>query len=236
MNILSSEERKMLETVRTFHELANLAIAALKRRKDDGREIVQICGPFTTGGCGDLEGNMERFKRAIEVAEKHGLVVFDQTAFQDAMVRICKWGEGCEYPTEILTVFYDAVLRSGHIRKGIFLPDWESSIGASWERGFLTELGLAVEDYPPEWITEIDRKELSPDEIFVIEEINCIRREIAANKVTIKALESENKDLEAAIPRLQRLCRHQNKIKRKTNYGVPYYVCADCEANSVQHI
>ncbi len=153
MHSLTSEELQILESIRTFDELAELAIQTLERMKQEHSKIVQICGPMSTGGCGDFERNMHRFNRSIEIAVSHGVAVFNQILFQTAMIRICEWKEGDPYPTDLLDVFYRRVLSSGHITKGLFLPDWESSTGARWEWNFLSERGIAVEEYP--WIGEI---------------------------------------------------------------------------------
>jgi len=151
---LTSEEAQSLNSVCSFDELAEIAISMLARVKGEHAEIVQICGPMSTGGCGDFKKNMERFNRSIEVAQVHGVAVFNQVLFQDVVIKLCNWKEGSPYPMELLEVFYGRVLSSGHITKGLFLPDWESSVGARWERNLLSGLGIAIEDYPSSWLDE----------------------------------------------------------------------------------
>jgi hypothetical protein len=153
---LTLEETQELESVQTFDELAELAISTLARMKCEGLDIVQICGPMSTGGCGNFQKNMARFVRSIEIAHRHGINVFNQVLFQEAVIRICSWTEGEPYPMDLLEVFYAKVLQSGYITKGLFLPDWESSVGARWEREFLCKLSISVEDYPSEWIAALD--------------------------------------------------------------------------------
>jgi len=152
MHTLEKHELETLKTVSTLDQLADVALSSLSRMKVTYQDIVQICGPMSTGGCGSFEGNMARFNRAIEVARMHDLAVYNQLLFQDAMVRICKWKEGQPYPTDILTIFHGRVLSSGYITKGLFLSGWETSVGACWEREFLTSFNIPVEEYPAEWL------------------------------------------------------------------------------------
>jgi hypothetical protein len=147
-------EVEALDWANSFEELADIAIIILVRMKLEApdREIVQICGPMSTGGLGSLEANMQRFRGAVEVAESKGLFVFNQSPFQDAMFRIGNWRGGMQYCTDILKIFYDKVFRSGLLNKGLFLPDWQGSIGTVWEWEVMPKLGIKVEDYPSEWL------------------------------------------------------------------------------------
>lgn len=154
MHSLTPEEIEASNSAVTFDELAEIAISSLVRMKQDHTEIVQICGPMSTGGCGDFQKNMERFSRCVEVAQSHGIAVFDQVLFQHAVIRICAWKEGEPYPMDLLEVFYGKVLSSGHITKGLFLSDWQSSVGARWEWNFLSACGIPVEEYPTAWISK----------------------------------------------------------------------------------
>jgi hypothetical protein len=155
MHSLTPEEVAASHIAANFDELAEIAIGSLVRMSESHTEIVQICGPMTTGGYGDFQKNMGRFNRCVEVAQRHGLAVFDQVLFQHAMVRICGWKEGEPYPMALLEVFYGNVFSSGFISKGLFLPDWGSSVGCRWEWDFLQRQGIPVEEYPREWIDEI---------------------------------------------------------------------------------
>jgi hypothetical protein len=151
---LTIEEKQALQSVCTFAGLAEIALSTLVRMKCQYTEIVQICGPMSTGGFGDFQKNMAWFNRAIEVAVSHGVAVFNQILFQEELMRICGWKEGAPYPMELLVEFYGSVLSAGYITKGLFLPRWETSLGTRWERTFLSERGIAVEEYPPSWVEE----------------------------------------------------------------------------------
>ncbi len=149
----TDEEREALKATSTFEGTAEVAIAILVRMKGLGHPIVQICGPMSTGGLGNLERNMIRFQQAIDIATERGLTVFNQIPFQEAIIRICKFEEGPrEYDWDILEIFYRRIFESGHISKTLFLSDWQSSTGATWERNLVTRLGIPTEEYPPEWL------------------------------------------------------------------------------------
>ena len=134
-----------------------VALGILRRMSALEKPIVQICGPMTTGGRGSLKANMAFFKKAQLVASDKGLVIFDQTPFQDAMIRLSlEWGKRKEYCMPILEVFYRGVFQSGYIAALYFLPDWERSVGSIWERKEGVKLGLTILEYPMEWLYLIE--------------------------------------------------------------------------------
>lgn len=155
MQTLTAKEIQFLNSASSFEQLADIALEYLIRVRSSHSEIILICGPMSTGGCGDFQKNMDRFNRSIEVALSRGVMVFNQVLFQEVMIRICDWKEGEPYPMDILEIFYARVLSSGHITKALFLRGWESSLGARWEREFVLALGIPAEEYPDEWIDEI---------------------------------------------------------------------------------
>ncbi len=146
-------EKKRLEQADTLSELADIALVILGRMAEEKRKIVQICGPMTTGGFGNLDDNMKLFQYAIDVASDRGLHVFNQLPFQDAMKRIVQWFPNQPYCQAILDNFYRPIFGSGYVQRTLFLPNWKTSHGASWEYGLVTELGLVVQEYPVEWLT-----------------------------------------------------------------------------------
>lgn len=146
------EDFARLETATSFEALVDIAITILKRIKKEGHEVVQICGPMSTGGLGNIEDNFAFFRKAIEKAREQGLVVFDQTHFQHAMQRLSQHLVNDEYNMDILEIFYKKVFESGLISKALFLPKWETSKGSCWERDFLSDKSIVVEDYPIEWL------------------------------------------------------------------------------------
>lgn len=151
--------RQALENATTLEEVAQIALCATLEIKAQGHQIVQICGPISTGGRGGLEANLHFFKLATHVAVKNGFVVFDLPFFQDPIIRVTHYGkeENGAYLWEILELFFEPIFRSGALSKAFFLPGWQSSIGARWEREKLTELGIPIEEYPSEWLAQIEQ-------------------------------------------------------------------------------
>jgi hypothetical protein len=150
------EETQALKWVCTYEDAADIAIKILKKMSANGHQVVQICGPMSTGGLGNFKDNMARFKKSIESAERYGLLVFNQLPFQDAIIRISSFDENSNgnqsYDMAILEVFYRKVFESGYVKKTLFLPGWQSSKGAQWERDLVESLGIVMEDYPVEWL------------------------------------------------------------------------------------
>jgi hypothetical protein len=146
-----------LNSAQTFEKLADIGIGILKEMSLSGKPIVEICGPVSTGGLGSVEKNINRLRGAINIANKKGLQVFNQTPFESAMSRLSdKYPKVNGYPIAILEIFYKKLFESGYITKLLFLPDWQSSKGATWERNIGPTLGLIVEEYPGEWLLEIE--------------------------------------------------------------------------------
>ncbi len=150
-----AREREAMNKATSLHDLAEIAIRALQfiHQTCDG-EIVQICGPMSTGGLGNLKNNMDRFDFAVMKAEEMGVIVFNQAHFQDAMIRVIRFKEGQPYCVDLLEVFYRRVFESGFISRTLFLPDWSTSVGAIWEREVAQSLGIAVEEYPLHWLKD----------------------------------------------------------------------------------
>lgn len=151
----TNTEVEALKRASTFEQTADIAIVILASMRALDQPVVQICGPMSTGGLGNLNRNLAYFQRAIDVASEKGLTVFNQIPFQQAIDRIDQVSKNGQYCMDILEVFYRRVFESGHISKTLFLPDWQSSIGATWERNLVAELGIPIEEYPTEWLEEI---------------------------------------------------------------------------------
>jgi len=146
------EERLMLDEVCSYEHAAELAISILTRMRETGKEVVQICGPMSTGGFGTLDQNMARFRVAIKQAQQNGLLVFNQIPFQGVIIRVSDHHRSLTYDMAILEVFYRKIFECGHVSRTLFLPGWESSRGARWEREFASSLGIPTEDYPHRWL------------------------------------------------------------------------------------
>jgi hypothetical protein len=152
-NFWTDDDHLEVALVTSFEGAASIGIRILERMRQTEREIVQICGPMSTGGLGNLSANMARFQLAIVRAQSQGLLVFDQIPFQNAIIRLSGFEEGRRsYNHDILEIFYRRIFESGHVRRTLFLPGWEGSVGATWERKLVSDLGLVVVEYPEEWL------------------------------------------------------------------------------------
>lgn len=149
-------DKNKIDSAETFEELADLGVDILKQMSLSGNPIVEICGPITTGGLGNIEKNLNRLKKSIEIANKKGLQVFDQLPFEKSIVRLSgKYTKTNGYCLAILEIFYRKLFESGYISKALFLPDWQTSRGATWEREMMSILNIKVEEYPKEWLVEV---------------------------------------------------------------------------------
>ncbi|OHA17459.1 MAG: hypothetical protein A3G52_02440 [Candidatus Taylorbacteria bacterium RIFCSPLOWO2_12_FULL_43_20] len=150
-------ETLALEKVVKFEEMVPVGVCVLERMRKIGGNIVMICGPMTTGGRGSLTANMEYFKKTQAFASFRGLFIFDQTPFEGTMQRLSEGHRHRkQYCVEILHIFYRQIFSRRLIDELMFLPDWASSTGASWERQEGTDLGLKISDYPREWLPFIE--------------------------------------------------------------------------------
>ncbi len=108
--------------------------------------LVQVCGPITTGGRGSVEANLEVFNDKIKELQNSGLNVFDQMPFEDPMHRIMLDFQKTknEYMNSILDDFYLPLFETRKIKELHFLPDWQSSKGACWEHDMAIKLGIKI--------------------------------------------------------------------------------------------
>ncbi len=154
LKFLSQKEKELLDTAESFEELLEIALAVLGRMP---KPIVQVCGPITTGGRGSAEENIKFFRAAAKLLLQKGHNVFGQMIFHDSMIRIMENKySGDAYCMPILDIFYKGVFTSGHVSEAIFLPDWQSSKGACWERDAVLEHNIVIRDFPEEWLVEIN--------------------------------------------------------------------------------
>lgn len=142
-----------LEKVKTYHEMALIAMRILERIPGSK---TQICGPISTGGKGSKEENMKEFNKAIFFFHQQGENVFDQVPFQEAMTRLSR--EVNSYDTRVLTDFYLPLFESGKVTTFIFLPGWRSSKGARWENEQIKKIGYKIIYLPKNWdIIKLDK-------------------------------------------------------------------------------
>ncbi len=141
----------------SFAELTPLAIAEL-HKFSDGAEV--ICGPISTGGRGNAEANFAIFSGAINALQQQGRPIFSQIPYEERIFFFRKrWQDSDpshagQYYRPILLEFYGPLIRSGRIRKGWFIPGWERSVGAQWERRELIEMKAEICYLTDEWVAD----------------------------------------------------------------------------------
>lgn len=141
----------------SFAELSMIAIRELTLFTG-GAEIV--CGPISTGGRG-LDNNILVFGRSITRLLEQGKEVFSQVPYEEKIFELRrKWQEvspenNGKYCLPILEEFYRPLFATHRIRVAWFIPGWESSQGAQWERNELTRLGASVCDLDERWVDEM---------------------------------------------------------------------------------
>ena len=149
------------EKANSFAELIPLALAELDKFPD-GAEVV--CGPISTGGQGNLEVNFRVFGETISKLIHEGNPIFSQVPYEERIFFFRKRWENAspknvgQYYMPILEEFYHPLIQSGRIRKGWFIPGWESSFGARWERTHLEEIGAEIVELDEEWVEDILNK------------------------------------------------------------------------------
>lgn len=131
-----------MDDIQKLEQLVQETVEELKRM---AQPVVRVCGPLTTGGFG-YEENARRLDAATAELKRRGYSVFD-------------WGPSEEHiknmnvpHATIMEKFHGPVLASGYIKTAFFLPRWEESKGASWERDFVREsTHMTIEEFPEEW-------------------------------------------------------------------------------------
>lgn len=129
----------------TFSALSDIAINALREL---GKSVI-VCGPITTGGRGSAEKNIRAFEVTILYLKSQGITVFDQVPYESTLWTLKdRWEKAGNpgYCMPILIDFYLPLYRSKLIYRAYFLPGWESSFGARWERKELADLGVEIVD------------------------------------------------------------------------------------------
>ncbi len=139
----------------SFTELVPIALTELSKFVT-GAEMV--CGPITTGGRGSIEANIEVFNATIAALQSEDKPIFNQVPYEEQILRLRMLWETVspenvgKYCMPLLEDFYLPLFKSGHFRHGWFIPGWQSSYGATWERRQLSELGIVVTDLTEEWV------------------------------------------------------------------------------------
>lgn len=140
-----------LATATSYEEIGAVALRIQERYPD---ELVQVCGPISTGGFGDVKKNLYVFEKTIVALLRQGLNVYNQMPLEKDMMRVRKIdppGEG-QYP--LLEGIYRPLFASGKLVKAYFIHGWDGSqdtppsIGSLWEHNCCKEYGIPI-DYLP---------------------------------------------------------------------------------------
>ena len=148
-----SDYAALIEKSVSMRDLTEIALHMLRRQSANGSvPLAQVCGPISTGGFNDLKKNLDLFQYTISLLEKRGVTVFDQTVFQDAIIRITKYDpRDTSYKTVILKDFFRDIFCSGYIKTGYFIPTWKTSRGSRWEYGLLCQQHIDRLVIPRQW-------------------------------------------------------------------------------------
>ena len=112
------------------------ALIQLKALNPD-KEIYMVSGPISTGGKGSIKENLLFFDKAITDLRERGFFIFTQVPFEESLhliknnrIELIKFQR---YDWDLLEECYLPLIQSKALKGMIFLPDYESSIGARWE-------------------------------------------------------------------------------------------------------
>jgi len=137
----------------SFEELGGIALSVLGSfPKHTHGNIIQVCGPISTGGFNSVEINFLVFRDAVRLLRQNGFYVFDQTPLEDCVVRLWKiWNAdpaNSGYCWPILNEIYLPIFTSGLVGTLLFLRGWNGSTGTRWERRRGRALKLNIAPYP----------------------------------------------------------------------------------------
>ena len=131
-------------------EFGELSVVACRIAARMPPPVGIVCGPITSGGLGSTEANLAHFWCAIEYLRCRRLVVFNQLPFENALFEI-KHSKRGDSGAQLLNEFYLPLFRTRLIHVMYFMPGWQGSVGASWERERGRELRIAILDLPDTW-------------------------------------------------------------------------------------
>jgi hypothetical protein len=151
---VTQEHHQAIAKAEQYNHLVEIAFDILNRIP---KPVEQVCGPFSTGGLGSVEKNMTQVQKAIAKLTSKGHNIFNWVIFEKQLGLIRKNSQKKTIPEinqELLDEFYNPLHESGIIEVMYFIPGWESSHGASWERKQAKRLGIKIVDLPEDFLDE----------------------------------------------------------------------------------
>lgn len=139
----SDNALKRIKLAKNYQDLFKVAINVLEtiHNLNPIKPIAMVCGPISSGVKGSRKENLEVFSRAIDRLANDGLLIFSQMPFEDDMERIYKSNPALQ-GIRLLEEFYLPIFKTGFIKIMCFLPNWEKSVGATWEHEQAKRLGI----------------------------------------------------------------------------------------------
>lgn len=141
-NYITPENELALAEAVTYSDLLPIAIDVLKRMP---KPVGIVCGPITSGGTGNEKENITKFDETIQNLTDQGLNIFGQSYLIDtAIKRIENGNKTREEEDVLLETFYQPLFETRLIAEAYFMPDWQTSYGASWEHTQMQRLGIKI--------------------------------------------------------------------------------------------
>ncbi len=139
-----------IDECKNYDDIGVLMLDSLKklRAENPDTKIIHVCGPWTTGGKGSLEENIKFLEENISQLENQGYTVFKQSSFEDKMFDIKAQRKEQNlfkhYDWDLLHGCYVPIFSSNIFDHLVFLPGYESSIGAQWEYDMALKYGIDI--------------------------------------------------------------------------------------------
>jgi hypothetical protein len=152
----TEQDRVAIAQAITFNRLADIAVGIIDRTSG----CLNMVSGAISSGPGNIEDKLNLFRATIEYkADVENLAMFSQIPFEDKMrelVEIWRIQSGNNgYCWPLLYEFYQRVFFTKRIVKMHFMPGWNVSIGAKWEREACRNLGIAILDIPEEVMSAV---------------------------------------------------------------------------------
>jgi hypothetical protein len=126
-----------------------LTVEAIEDLKKVPPPVARISGPLRTGGDG-YDTNLKRLRLGEALIRSRGISIFGYEKYSDAIRSA--YDLHFEY-------FHIPILKTGLIQSIFFLPGWEGSGGASYERRLCDELGIAKNDITVEELLAFEKEQ-----------------------------------------------------------------------------